>query len=352
VLLNTSSGATPTFAAPVTLATPGGSQPFGVTVGDLNGDGRPDVATANFAGSSTVFLNNGAGGFGAASTFATSAGSFSAAVADLNGDGNKDIVTTNRPTSTGAGTATILHNASAAGATVGPASLTFPDTPAGTASAAQAVTVTSTGDGLLKVRRISTSGANADDFIVTGETCTPAAVGNGSACSIHVRFLPSTVGAESATLNIADNAGNHSVALNGNGTTMPAGPPGPQGPQGDPGPQGPAGSPGATGPQGPQGPAGPAGPQGPPGRDAKVSCSVSLLSVLCVVVYVGPTAQSAQVRLTKAGRTYVSTKRRVVQGRVTLPLRGRHLKRGVYRLTLVTVVHGHRSVTHRTVRVR
>ena len=49
-------GSAPSFADPTNYAT--GSEPFAVAIGDLNGDRRVDVATANF-GSNTVsvFVN-------------------------------------------------------------------------------------------------------------------------------------------------------------------------------------------------------------------------------------------------------------------------------------------------------
>lgn len=57
VLINTTAGVVPTFAAPQLF--PIDPRPYGITIGDLNGDGFNDIATAN-AGFSTmnVLLNN------------------------------------------------------------------------------------------------------------------------------------------------------------------------------------------------------------------------------------------------------------------------------------------------------
>jgi hypothetical protein len=101
VLLNTTpaGAATPTFAAQQTFAV--GTKPTGVTAVDLNGDGRPDLAVANF-GSNTVsvLLNTTAPGaaavsFAAQQTFAAGSEPFDVAVADVNGDGRPDIAVPN-----------------------------------------------------------------------------------------------------------------------------------------------------------------------------------------------------------------------------------------------------------------
>src|SRR6266487_1345754 len=73
-----------------------GSRPNSVAIGDLNGDGKPDLAVAN-SGSSTVsvLLGHGDGTFAAKADYGTSSGPNSVAIGDLNGDGKPDLVTAN-----------------------------------------------------------------------------------------------------------------------------------------------------------------------------------------------------------------------------------------------------------------
>jgi len=78
------------------LVFPTGKQPFSVAVGDLTGNGVPDVVTANAANNTvSVLMGNGNGAFGPAQTYAVGSRPYSVAVADLTGDGEPDIVTTN-----------------------------------------------------------------------------------------------------------------------------------------------------------------------------------------------------------------------------------------------------------------
>ena len=91
VLLGTGTGS---FGVATNFAVAGGSGPYSVAIGDLNGDGKPDLATANSNSANvSVLLGTGTGSFGAATNFAVVAGSspFSVAIGDLNGDGKPDL---------------------------------------------------------------------------------------------------------------------------------------------------------------------------------------------------------------------------------------------------------------------
>jgi hypothetical protein len=67
-----------------------------VAIGDLNGDGKPDVTVPNNGGATvSIRLNRGDGSLGPEQAYRTGIGPFSVATADLDGDGRPDLVTAN-----------------------------------------------------------------------------------------------------------------------------------------------------------------------------------------------------------------------------------------------------------------
>ena len=81
-----------TFQSPVEYAV--GLEPEDLTIGDFNGDGKPDVATANLASSTiSILLNNGNGTFSTHVDYSTGLSPDHIISGDFNGDGKLDLVT-------------------------------------------------------------------------------------------------------------------------------------------------------------------------------------------------------------------------------------------------------------------
>ncbi len=122
VLRNTGTAAgTVSFAAKIDFTT--GTSPWSVAIGDLDGDGKPDLAVANYSSNSiSVLRNTGTAGSITTSSFAakidltTAANPYSVALGDLDGDGKPELVTAN--SGTGANSVSVLRNTGTAAGSV------------------------------------------------------------------------------------------------------------------------------------------------------------------------------------------------------------------------------------------
>jgi hypothetical protein len=211
ILLGNGDGA---FQPQVTYGT--GFIPTFIIAADFNGDGKLDLATPDYgdgSGSSvSVLLGNGDGTFQQNTDYATGLGPDGIAVGDFNGDGRLDLASANQSSTT----LSVLLQVSTV--TLKPTTLNLGAYAVGTTSAARAVTLTN-GPFALSISNISITGANAGDFSQTNSCASGLAV--GADCKIHVTFTPSQVGAETASLSITDNGGGspQTVPLRGIGTT-------------------------------------------------------------------------------------------------------------------------------------
>ncbi len=129
VYRNTSSLGVIGFASRVDLAT--GSNPSGLAVADIDGNGRFDILVANRSASSiSVFPNTGVQGsidantFGARVNFIVGTEPAAVAAADLDGDGRPEIVAANSFDGAGGHSLTILGNGAAAGGQFSKSSMT------------------------------------------------------------------------------------------------------------------------------------------------------------------------------------------------------------------------------------
>lgn len=92
VIRNISVPGSASFAAKLDFATP--SMPLGVAIGDIDGDGKPDLAVVTFTGQSvSVFRNTSTPGsitFASRADFTSGLGA-SITLADFDGDGKPDL---------------------------------------------------------------------------------------------------------------------------------------------------------------------------------------------------------------------------------------------------------------------
>jgi hypothetical protein len=113
VIRNTSSSGTISFAAKVDFTT--GSYPISVSIGDIDGDGKPDLAVANYSSSTISVIRNtstsGTVSFAAKVDFTTSTNPFSVSIGDIDGDGKPDLAVANA----GSSTVSVLLNTSTSG---------------------------------------------------------------------------------------------------------------------------------------------------------------------------------------------------------------------------------------------
>jgi 6-phosphogluconolactonase (cycloisomerase 2 family) len=113
VFRNTSTSGSISLAGKVDYAT--GSTPAGITIADIDGDGKPDVVGTN-EGSNTmsIFLNTSTSGnisLAGKADYATGNNPAGIATADIDGDGKPDVVATNY----GSNTISVFRNTSTIG---------------------------------------------------------------------------------------------------------------------------------------------------------------------------------------------------------------------------------------------
>jgi sugar lactone lactonase YvrE len=92
-------------------------------------------------------------------------------------------------------------------------------------SSAISVMVMNNGHAGLTISAVTVSGANAGDFAISANSCSGATVAVNTTCSVSVTFMPSTTGAETASLQFTDNSPGspQSVGLTGTGTDFSIG---------------------------------------------------------------------------------------------------------------------------------
>jgi hypothetical protein len=193
---------------------------------DLNGDGVLDlVASAPEPGDTMVgpgigiLLGNGDGTFQPGVFTGANAGIelWAAGSGDFNGDGKMDLLAVDIQ-----GNLWVLLQGLFPADTASPTALSFGAQTVDLPSAPQVVTLTNTGTAPLTLSGISVTGTNAAMFKETN-TC-GSSLAAGTHCQVQVVFTPTTAGARSAVLKVADNGVGGLLApipLSGNGSTVP-----------------------------------------------------------------------------------------------------------------------------------
>ena len=206
----------------------GGSNPYWIGAGDLNQDGKLDLAIAvtysacsteysgqNNWGAALVYTGNGDG------TFNLDDGPWLGGVdnsgivlGDFNRDGMLDMAVAGNAAWTSQDWVTIMLNKTQP-VSVSPLAMTFKAQAVETKSAVQTVLVTNDQTTSLAVSKVALGGTDPGDF--TFKSACPSSLLAGAYCTVTVTFEPTVVGTRTATLSITDGVGTQNVPLTGTG---------------------------------------------------------------------------------------------------------------------------------------
>ncbi len=206
----------------------GGTNPYWISAGDLNQDGKADLAIAvtytqcsteysgeQDWGAALVYTGNGDG------TFNLEPGPYLGGVdnsgivlGDFNRDGMLDIAVAGNAAWTSQDWVTIMLN-NTQPVSISPLAITYKAQAVDTKSAPQTVLFTNDESTSLAITKVALGGADPGDF--TFKSACPSSLAAGEYCSVTVTFQPTTPGSRAATLSITDGDGTQNVALTGTG---------------------------------------------------------------------------------------------------------------------------------------
>ena len=182
-----------------------GFAPVGVDIRDVNKDDELDLVVVNRDSDSlSLFVGDGSGSFSMVGHFGVGATPSAVVVHDFDQDSLLDLATA----STNADGVSVLL--SGGGAIPLPSintdALVFEQGPSSARSSPQPVRFSNIGLGLLRINNVEISGAGADAFSVTDNTCQGVTLRTGEFCTMQVGFTSQDSGTHHATLTIQDNA--------------------------------------------------------------------------------------------------------------------------------------------------
>jgi FG-GAP-like repeat/Abnormal spindle-like microcephaly-assoc'd, ASPM-SPD-2-Hydin len=194
------------------------------TTGDFNGDGKPDIIVSNIdgnvfsSGSVSILLGHGDGTFQPQMVFPAGSLSTFVAVGDFNGDHKLDAIAVDYFDGY---LVTLLNTGTAVFSPTSP--VTFPTQLIGTTSAPRTATLTNSGTTALTVASVTCSG---QPFKMTKTTC-KGSLAPGAHCTITANFTAQVAGSVSGTVTFKDSASSKPqvVELVGTGTVVELSPP-------------------------------------------------------------------------------------------------------------------------------
>jgi hypothetical protein len=168
---------------------------------DLNGDVKLDLASAGHWGVSAL-LGNGDGTFQSPATINLYPSMiYSLSAADFDGDGRVDLATGNYDSPS----LSVFMQPSPVD--LDPGGLPFGDQRLGTPSSSRTATLTNNLTGPLTISSIALTGANTDDFTETHDCpLSPSTLAAGGSCTISVTFFHTTLGDKTAAITVSDDA--------------------------------------------------------------------------------------------------------------------------------------------------
>lgn len=170
-------------------------------IGDMNGDGIPDIVMANQSGP-IVLLGKGDGSFQKGIFFSTQSAA-ALTLADFNGDGRLDMAVGGLAS----GKVPILLQTTV---TLAPPTINFGQQTVGTSSMMTA-TLTNFGPTDVSLNRIAVTGGAAKDF-KPSNNCSRTLTA-GSSCTITITFTPSAKGSRVANLSVTSSVPGPQVTM-------------------------------------------------------------------------------------------------------------------------------------------